>query len=482
MSASNAQYEISSLIDPQPQPDAFSEYADSQTSFLTPINIGSYSSGQINWDLKQWRSKFFVPSSSYILLPLKLRSSGTVYTANTRLAFKRSVLDLVNGILLQSSGTTILNCNQTMAYNNLMLRLGSDLGWRSLNGDDLMTDFDTFQTDITGVGVSSSGFANPNEPTNEIVTPATQNLGLRNRMIFLKQKCGFTSGAQASLDLIVKLPLKYLHSLFQSLDFPLINNTFLLSLYLNLNTNNTPYPPMCCPLNTGAADPAPVITVESVTVDGFILDNPRFYANLVSFQADATSTISNALRSGFVKKINFYESELIRLNNNTALAQGGQNLNTIISSSVVAPSRVFILTPLAGTSTSATGISNSSGRFSSIQFTVNNVPVYQIAPQNQYEIYQLLKDEFSNSDSDIAPSGYSYQTWYNGNSVLAVNFTKRMKDRLNTGNESVSIGCNLQTVPNNPSVDIFAIVERKMTLIMRMSESGIEFTVGQGEI
>ncbi len=106
--------------------------------------------------------------------------------------------------------------------------------------------------------------------------------------------------------------------------------------------------------------------------------------------------------------------------------------------------------------------------------------IYSRPLETDREQYDELKDEFVNVGSDIAPAGYGFDKWKNGNSVLCVNFTKHSKDKLINGNSACSISVDIIPHSTNPSVDYYCILERKKSMILNMSSAGTTAVVGDG--
>jgi hypothetical protein len=452
----SAEMEIKSLIDNSETPDYLTQYSDSQTQYLTPLNLGSYTN-QIVFDLKTLRSKFWVPSESYLLLPLQIQSSTAApYDGTTEIALKQSVLNLISGILLQSNGTTIVNDLQTQFYNNLRLLLEHDRAWTIQDGSQLMYDLDT-------PAVKDASSVGSKLPTAD----STTNAGFLNRITLLKQSSSLTGGVYSC---VVSIPMKFLHTLFSSLDFPLVNASWMLTLFMN--TSNPQYSAFSC--KTGV--PIPSCVVAPATLNGITISEPRFYTQVVSFKPELASKIASQLKSGIKKTVHFYENDFISLQS----GQASGTLSKTVSTGVIAPSRLFLMSPLANALTTHTGLALSTAYISNLQATINNTPVFSNPPLTEQELYLNFREEFSNVGSDNAPSGISFSRWSDGLRYQVINFKTHSKDRLANSNESCSIGISFNQSSSAP-VDWYAILERKMTVKFDISESDFKVVVGAGD-
>ena len=476
------EHQIHNLLTEEESPDWLSQYSDKQNVYLTPVNLGNYTQ-QIQFDLKTLRSQFFVLAESYLMLPLRFSSSSTdpldVYSDATRLAFKRSVIDLISGVMIQNAGSTISNIQNQMMYNNIKQRLEHDLVWNDMEKAQLCSSIDTVPSLIAASGSQLPSLA---LPTDALISSGSRtNDGLLERVFAFKNQVSFTAAAgsnPASYTGVFKLPLKYIHTLFQAMDFPIVNQTMMLYFYLNLSSLNTSYPPMVCPGSGVDFPAAPTISIQPV---GNIAE-PRLYVSVVKFKPELTQTISSALARGITKKIHFTESELRVLRTNSA---SNSEVSDNVSASVVAPTRLFLLSPPTGTLSQANcrALALNVAPITGLQARVNNLPVYELTPDTEEQLYELLKEQFSNYGSDIAPAGsnYTYRNWINGNRVYCVDFRK-YGNRITNSNESVSVQVQFKQGTTSTPVDWIAILERKLTMKLNMSDAGVSTIVGAGEL
>lgn len=468
----SAEHEIHSLLSNSQTPDYLSSYSDSQVSWFAPVSSAPYDT-QITWNLSNLRQKFWTPADSYIVLPLTVAVvSSLANTGAQELSLKSSVCDLISGILLQDgSGFTIANDNNQMRYNDIRLKLAHDAEFLSeADGAKLLYALDT--VDGTARVVSTVGSVNPSA---NIAT----NFGFRDRVYLFKQQSEVVrTGANAPFTdtyrLIVSIPLRYIHSVFESLNFPIINSNFQFSLILNQGTVYSPWSAN----TTTPTDVASITTTigNSVSVAGITVSQPRFYANIVSFQPQLAQKLAQQLKSGIVKKVHFTDSDFRSIATNQTSLNGNQN----ISNGVVRPSRLFLLSPPVNSLTGS-GLATNIGRLTQLQAFINNQPVFNLNVETEEELYELLRDEFANSGSDIAPGGYSMSKWMDGNRIYAINFKKHMKDRLQTGNETCSVNVSFNQIAGT-ACDWFSVLERDYSLVINMSDSGLTMMWGNSDV
>ncbi len=457
-------------------------YADHQVKYLVPINTNSYNN-QIIFDTQQLQKTWFNLGSSYLSIPVKISGVGAaaatvegvpeLKTADidekSEVCFKQSCLDLLSGVLINLSGNQIVNSTNQMFYNNLRYQLKHDEAYKA-HDTDLCAGLDEAKEDLTKIG---SGLA---RPTNS----SADNPGLRKRIKNFKARLTKYDSGTKTLQGVFDIPLKYIHSFFEQCDFPMINSSFQLTFLLNTSASVSQYPVGLVPAGTTApatdGTAAPKIVVERTDE----LSEPRLYYSDLSWNASQANELWKRLQTptGIQKKLYYFETELIKLNATTpaGLTTG---FNGTISPSVVAPHRVFICSPLprAWEKSYCNVLPNSVAKLKSVQFTLNNSPVYSRPLESEKEQYEELQREFSNVGSDICPTGWDYEKWRNANRVLVCNFTAHSKDKLINGNSTASIGATLLPA-DATAVDYYAIIERKKSCVIDMSSTGTKGVVG----
>src|SRR4051812_48465660 len=89
-----------------------------QQIYISDVNPGSYSQGEVRFNLQSVSSNMLIPKSLKAIIPCIVTSSSTAYTSATRMAFKKSFLtSIIREQLLDGTGDTIQNLNDSFLYN-----------------------------------------------------------------------------------------------------------------------------------------------------------------------------------------------------------------------------------------------------------------------------------------------------------------------------------------------------------------------------
>lgn len=461
---------IHSLISDEEYDSSLNSYTDSQIEYMNDINNGSYSSSSIFFDTAAGgsMSKWICWRDATLVIPINITSSGTAYDATRLLAFKSSILNLISGVQVSTSGgQTIVSDNNVSIINGLRLLVEKELEWFTSEGARLMFAKDS----ITTPSSTAMGGTTP-------VNTTASNSGFLTRIQLLKQQAAGTTSWSCQLS----LPLRYLHDFFDKLNFPMTNNRFQFSFSLNLS-NSSPLPPMVVDSVqvSAAAVPPPVITIGSASSNGVSLTSCRIYYNSVKFSPELNQKLVAKLNSGYSKKIFFRVTDSY-LPGAGETAQTTGSINKLVSASTIHPLRLWLLCPpTTALSTQGSDTVNGCfvfpGGFSNCNVLINNTQYYQNNLSTLEEQWQVLSEQFPGAgSSNKSGSLLSFSDFVNTYRLHCFDVS-RAKDRLRSPNESVSIQV-VGTRSNATSCDYYFLVERLQAVNFHFSSAETRMVVG----
>ncbi len=443
--------------------------------FLNDQNNGNYSSGQIQFDTLTLLNQFICYSDSYLRIPLRVISSGVAYSTDVLLAFKNSILDLITGMLVRSGdGQTLVNDPVSLHVINKIKRLLDT----SLDGlkscDELLFEPDTSRRVATAAGAWSA-FA-PASARLAVPIPAgataidAQNEGYSRRIQLFKQSASFST---PNMDIVVYLPLYYLHEFWSSLNFPICNTRFLITFYTPI-TNSGATPATNTTVNT------PFLTGSAVvTPRASILDTVRLYVKRVTFDPETSKMVASKMASGFTKRIQYNCIDSYSMP--TIVGDSGPcSVQDNITPSVVAPVRVWRIAPLRGSLDSNILAFNSIQPISSGNILVNNIPYYQSDLLTEEEFYDILRqNSLSKSKTNPTTAGLiSFADWREFMRVYCFDVS-RLGNRLADPSQPCSLFFRGQKEANLTAVaaDVLYLVERSQVCDISFSNSSVQFRV-----
>jgi hypothetical protein len=382
-------------------------------------NSGNYL-GPIKFDTTCLTALLPVYREAYVSFPIKaVSSTGAAYTADTRLAFKCSVLSLVHSLFVRptGSGPRIINENQGQMplINNLRLLTESDIDWIECSGEELHffgCDRNVSQN-VMGQGVA--GTATPAHVS--VGTPLTDvytNGRLADRVSVLTSSSDHSNGT--TFNMIINIPLKYIHSFFDQLSFVLPNYPMKIEFGLSaISPSCDGFMPMVCPTGstvgffdaTGAprvqaalpAAPAPKLSIDpSITIGGFSLGACRLYVKCVTFAGKDAEKLDRELSSGYKKQITYLETDIVQMDNNgTGLATSisGMPYHQVFGKDTLRPVRLWAMFPPHGDLGKETSLFPGTVGPCYMQdcnVKINGKPLRPTNWMNQLELYNELRE------------------------------------------------------------------------------------------
>jgi hypothetical protein len=503
------------------------QFVDSQYVYFPDYNQSNYSSGIIRFDTLACRDQFVIWSDSYLQIPISLGSSTSPsyqYAQADPVGFKNSVLDMITGVQINSgSGQTLVNDNNVQYINNLRLLL--ETAYDAEVGN--LADIQFWKNDLPPAsGLLAGDWTNganawPNPAVYNVITPDTNqpvqavtaatsivagsaptntgaywnsafNEGFSKRVQFFKLNATFAGSSATSWQLIVNIPLKFLHKFFEQLNFPLLNCRWQFNFTTPLIAPSTTpsalaatYQPFMVGYQDGATTTA--VPAPAAAIGNSYLTQCRIYYRKVTYGATLNEKLNKMLQQGYKKVIeypvtDFYNS-LIAANDASTASR-----ILLVSSSTVAPLRVWVLPVPTGQATSSTipficpanGATPGNNEITNANILINNVPYFYNNLVFPREFYTYLQENsVASGFSETVGSLISYRDFLNLHNYTCFD-VHRLKDRLGDPNEAVTIQLNIQrnASPTGYSVDWLVLVERKQVCVLSISSSGTELAIG----
>lgn len=203
------------------------------------LNMGVYAGNNIKFlTSRLTATDLFIYRDSFLEIPMRL-TSPTTYTAQTRLALKSSVLSLISGLIVAHAGNNASLVNEisgsTGILSSLKLCMESSFDFIKSSGSQLhFYGLDSLnQITSSGVETYSSAY-----PPNTIITPAMILNPLTNKALFNRISIIETKHNVSAYQLLIMIPLRLIHSLFDTLDFPIDNMPLRIEFQLSNVSNN----------------------------------------------------------------------------------------------------------------------------------------------------------------------------------------------------------------------------------------------------
>jgi hypothetical protein len=505
--------EIAHVFDDNAQIDE-TKYVHSHWGYLPDSNNGSYGSGQIKFNIPV-TSDWSVLRDSSLCMGLTVKSSGTAYTAATKLAVKTSLLSLIQGVYIATAdGTTIVNENSgsTGLCANLKLLLETSTDFLKAGAPEIhFTGKDTKQALPAGLASLNSEVT-----SNTASIDPTTNQGLANRITIFQNSCQFddgNSGSTNTLSFVCYIPLRYIHSFFANCESPLFNIPLNITFNINGTSSYTSIQPFTCPTiaagsyldsSTSVAavaavtsPDAPVVTITprisewvgpvgSKVTTGFTPDTCRLLLRYVKYDAATNEAIKNKIQAGYTKYIDYWVSDLTVKTNQAATTSATDWNTSQVASSVIAPKRVWVLVAPTGTMASHLNVFPSSvGNYllSNVNLRIGNNNLYSEDLRSQYSLYQILAEQCPGQNlMTTAGSNLSYQDYLNGFNPICFDLT-RSKTAVN-GNTGVNIDMRstIKTKSGSTAFDAHFLIERAMTMCFTFSTGGVRSVQKEGTV
>lgn len=472
--------EIKQLLDPitesEFEADDLLQYTESQLLYIQDNNNGSYSSGQINFFCTALRNQWVNWRNVSLAIPLTITSSGTAMNAATLLSLKQSITDLIQGISVTTSeGVQIVNeqSNQTVIINRLRQLISTDIDWLTQEGASLMFDLDRLVLPTATVGITSP------------VATVAGNTGYATKIGYLKQSVN--SGDTTTWSLVVNIPLRYLHSLWDNMDFPCFNTDFNITFFTNGFAGSNA--PVFYPLVVDAINPG-VVPVIAITpnqsppgTENYSIGSCRLYYKQVKFGPEVLARIQNKMLSpqGLHRRVYFTLTDLY-----TPLASEiatTSATNRLISSNTVYPTRIWFLAQAnaAGPTTAASKpgtLADYTVGYTQLNAKINNRLVYVNNLFSTQEQYEVLKEQMPGYGESSTISGLlPYDRFLSTYRLMCIDL-KRIQGQESNPWQAVSIevdACPATVGGAAVAADLYYIVEK-------MWVADFYFTAGKTEI
>jgi hypothetical protein len=445
---------------------------------------------------------------------------------------KNSLLSLIQGIqVTDSNGTVIVNEQKgsTWVRANLELLLDSSLDFMASNelmyfGHDKNVPREVRGNDrtvIDGAGPSASTAFPENDPR--------KNPPYANRIAVFRARSAEAGAGPYTRTFIAYLPLRFIHSFFEQMNFPLTQLPLVLQFNINGCGTYTQACPWQCPefsayktlgavdatLGAVAGGVAPTTYSEARDQAIAAVNNATLIATDSAAAKPSAEIVKGVAERGgsawttgprlFVKSVVLHEKEaqtyiakakskhrhaitytvadwtLFKPNDNGPTA-GVVGVDQLIAPSVVRPSRVWVF-PLDRTKsavslhTSSFPAAFSRTQMSNVQMQINNTPFYAQQIKSQYELYKLLQTQMT---AGFGHSPITYTEFLNG-----INPYVFPLDRSDTINSNTTCQLQLQCDLSHPTgavpvTDLWVLIERLETMIFEINESGVVVLVRQG--
>ena len=452
--------EIQNLLKEKTVDDYLTQYTEQNYEDLLPTNT-TYTAGYINIDTQTIQNKFVVLAESYLQIPLRIASSdATPYDQKTELSWKYGIQSIIHSVQVTSgSGVSCVNDRDLALWNYTRNYLEKSRDEFDQTRTELMTDLDKSLLDANTVGRVI--------PTND----ETKNSGLLSRQTSLKQQAVWNAGANA-WDVVVSIPLKDIHPFFKAHDFPLINQRYLIQFGLNVANSGNTFQPFTV---TGAGSaPSVSVNVAGSPYPGSstpALTTALLVYKSVKFSPQISKVIVDKMQRGFEKVVDYTVCDVYNGNSGVTTFN-----NTLITSSVVAPSEVYALFLDTTSQTVATKLLQTVGSLSSCNLLINNSKYYT-AQQDFRDHYQRLKGKMQMYTNDFLNGVVSYQDFVDTFKVLYFNVDK-IQGRLSSPNAAVSVYLEGQADYSGQTVDQVYMIVRKLKMKMSLANGSGTIVVG----
>lgn len=380
------------------------DYADVQWQYIFDQNNGSYSNS-IQFITTVLKTQLIDYCNAFLWIPLRIRSSGTQYTQDTPIAYRESILQLINQITFSTdTGSTLIAENLAPYYiNAIRMRLEKSFDYFEINGDQLQMSrcidkwlnvenvvkaSDTaglncfskagttyaldYNVDVAHAVDAAGYWNNPYKYLRASVTTTPQenptvnafnrglvfadnpycNEGFRQRIGLFKNAYNFgTNNGNNVYDSVAMIPIALLHDIFRSLNFACFNIGFNFQFYLTSPHGIAPSLPvmMTSDYCGGNVVATPIIEYgATATLASQGSGSCRLYYRSVKFNLRDNALLSSHLASNnFNKSINFITTDYVNDRNSQGFtfdigAFSTPFMQTIATSSVY-PLRVWIL-------------------------------------------------------------------------------------------------------------------------------------------
>jgi hypothetical protein len=418
------------------------QFQSSEFDYITDDNSSYSEGGFITYDLTSMQNKWVNLAQSYLALPINALNAGYT-TGNEILALKQSALSLISGSqLTTTTGETVYNQPQYLdIYSNTKLLCDSTpesaealrgiLVFAKDEGSDFyvpLTAASTATTEFTSTSASVFTYdlvtpANSTVATTTTTTRATFNAGMKYR----DAKTSVNWDTVTSFRFLAYIPLRYLHPVFEKLDFPILGCT--MKLQVTLNTGARSF----------ISSALPAISIQSLSLGSA---RTRLYCNVVKLPPAIEAEELKKLSQGITRIIKYTDFDLY-----TAASKSSTSVSELVTTGVVKPTRVLfcgveekkVLTPAA---TDYKVPVNYLSKFTNVNLLINGTPFFRnnltTLPQ-MYQEFLRACGNADNNDSKLQKKAYiSYDDFENLYRINAFNISE-VKAMLSSETQPVRI-------------------------------------------
>ena len=470
------QMEIDTLMHPEEQ--EITQYESEKWGYIPDYNNGNYQT-QIQFSTQTVREKKIVWSDGYVTAPIKINAGpgvgAVVYTAETKVALKQSVLSLIYGVVLNNiGGTNIVNDTQVQFINNIRLMLDNDVDWLTCKSSELFLGLDRVEWNPASGPYPAAG----NLPSTE----TARNRGFLERVTFVQMQ-GFNV-ADAAFEFLAYIPLRYIHPIFAAASFPMINSNFELFLQTSFGSNSA-YPPLQV---EGATQPVISISGGNALVSQ---NNCRLYYKYIELKPKENAVFLANLAKGYKIRRRYASCDVF------AQLPGFQNKsqqalnNTVITANIVRPIALYALLFPAGVINGPTYNANYGtvlaanapmtpiGRLTNIQITMNNEAVLNTPLEGNIDVWAQMKERLIAYEADIAGAPITYYDFLTSQHIHYFDLSKQTS-KLNNPSQQVSISMTAnRPAYDNVLCDYVFLVEKEMVVEFDMSGGNCTIVSGQ---
>ena len=441
----------------------------------------------IDFDTLPLTGRWCTFEDAWLSLPVRITgttagASADFDSASPAIAFKGSVLSLIDGISVQtSSGVSLVEeRHSTVFANHLRLMLEKPSNWFISNGDSLEYAKDQPAADVVSALTAVANIQDPQMAKYTGAVSATansDNLSYNQGFAIRSAKLlsTATSVAAAGVSQVLNIKLSAIASFFEAMNFPFVNCRMKLTFYMNFTTSaNSSYLPMCrgTDIATGAVVAADIPYLAFDTASG---DVPRIYYHSLLFSPEQSAAISSQLEKGFVKKLRYSVYDMY-----TTPGVTNPTISAPISTNVVNPKRVFALAQPTGLVNGVRWpsplVTGADSYLTNVNVLVNNQVYLQSSLSTPAAQYEQLREAmplhaFGGSDTDL-----KYSDWLNTYRIVCVDLSRHGDQ---SGNKNLPISLTFTgTLMGVMNADLTYIVERQMQTLFEFGAA--DFVVKTG--
>lgn len=507
------------------------DYSDVQWQYIQDQNGGNFSN-MVQFNTTILKTYFIDYHNAYIALPFQVTSAGAAYNGSEALAFRSSILQLINQLMVTTeSGMTLVNENYSPYYiNAIRLHLENNTDFFDVMGGQLQmaSSIDKW-LDVQTPGVVNSFLKNAdrlavdwntanhpvgtgavmNDANKFLTTTITAGTGLApappltfvtgenkycnpaflQRIGIFKNMFDFDGGGVAPTNSYygtAMIPLSLLHDFFRQFNIAVINLGLQLQLFL---TQPDGIVQNLQVMMTGAGVNSTVIGQPIITygLRSKVMTGARLYVRNVKFNAADSIRMNAKLSENFTKSINFLSTDYIpdrsAVAHNISDAISGEQFQQEIVSSVVYPLRVWMLCyPDVALSSDPAALrwplSSCPFYLDNANMLINGVPIWKLSQKWPQDHWEMIKSQFPSESSTVV----TYSDYIRFGSWMCFDLQRLGLERLTSPTEPVSLTItgNLKRAPGNlyTSCKVIYLIERMNEITFSFGSTTTSLVVG----